>query len=63
MPTILLDVFQLTLSVPKDRPDAEIDAMRRILDRKGFRRKLLAAAQAVIRDHPELARITLTLTR
>ena len=63
MPTILLDVFLLTLSVPQDRPDAAIDAMRRILDRKRFQRQLLAAAQAVIREHPELACITLTLTR
>ena len=63
MPTIPLDVFLLTLSVPKDRPDAEIEAARRVLDRKSFRRKLLRAAEEVFREHPELASIALTLSR
>ena len=63
MPTILLDVFLLTLSVPKDRPDAEVAAARRILDRKSFRKKLLKAAEAVFRAHPELASVNLTLSR
>ena len=63
MPTILLDVFLLTLSVPEDRPDAEIDAARRILDRKSFHRELRKAAESVFREHPELASIALTLSR
>ena len=63
MPTTLLDVFLLTLSVPKDRPDAEIEAARRLLDRKSFHRKLLRAAEAIFRAHPELASIALTLSR
>ena len=63
MRPVLLDVFLLQLSVPKNRPDAEIVALRRILDRKAFQRRLLRAAQAVFRGHPELAGIVLTLTR
>ena len=63
MPSILLDVFLLQLSVPKDRPDAEVAAARRILDRKSFRKRLLRAAEAVFRQHPEFARIALTLSR
>ena len=63
MPTIPLDVFLLTLSVPKDRPDAEVDAARRILERKSFQKRLLRAAEAVFRAHPELASIALTLSR
>ena len=63
MPTILLDVFLLNLSVPKDRPEAEIDAARRILDRRSFQRKLRKAAEAVFRAHPELASVALTLSR
>ena len=63
MPTIPLDVFLLTLSVPKDRPDAEIEAARRVLDRKSFQRELRKAAEAVFREHPELASVTLTLSR
>ena len=63
MRPVLLDVFLLQLSVPKNRPDAEIVALRRILDRKAFQRRLLRAAQSVFRRHPELAGIALTLTR
>ena len=63
MPTTLLDVFLLTLSVPKDRPDAAVPAVRRILDRKSFQRELRKAAEAVFREHPELASVTLTLSR
>ena len=63
MPTIPLDVFLLTLSVPKDRPDAEIEALRRLLGRKSFQKRLLRAAEAVLRVHPELASIALTLSR
>ncbi len=63
MPTTQLDVFLLTLSVPEDRPDAEIDAARRILDRKSFQRELRKAAEAVFREHPELASVALTLSR
>ena len=63
MPTVLLDVFLLQLSVAKGRPDAEIGAVRRRIGRRSFQRQLLRAAQAVFRRHPELARITLTLSR
>ena len=63
MPKILLDVFLMTLSVPNERPDAEVAAARRILDRKSFQKKLLKAAQAVFREHPELASVALTLSR
>ena len=63
MPPVLLDVFLLQLSVPTSRPDDEIDALRRILDRGAFQRRLLRAAQAVFRRHPELAGIALALTR
>ena len=63
MRPVLLDVFLLQLSVTKSRPDAEIDAARRILDRKAFQRRLLRAARAVFRGHAELAGITRTLTR
>ena len=63
MRPVLLDVFLLQLSVPKNRPDAEIVALRRILDRKAFQRRLLRAAEAVLSRHPELAGIALTLTR
>ena len=63
MPTVLLDVFLLQLSVPKGRPDAEVGAARRRIGRPSFQRQLLRAAQAAFRLHPELARIRLTLSR
>ncbi len=63
MPEVLLDVFLLILSVPEERPDAEIAAARRVLDRRTFRRKLLRAAEAVVREHPKLKAVVLTLSR
>ena len=63
MPSFLLDVFLLSLSVPKDIPDAEIAAARRVLDRRSFRKKLLRAVEAIFREHPELAAVALALTR
>ena len=63
MQPVLLDVFLLQLYVTKNRPDAEIAPLRRILDRKAFQRRLLRAARAVFRGHPEFAGVALTLTR
>ena len=63
MPAVLLDAFLLQISVPKSLPDAEVAAARRVLDRRSFRKRLLRVIEEVVRRHPELARIALTLTR
>ena len=63
MPAVLLDAFLLQLAVPKDLPDAAVGAARRVLDRRSFRKRLLRAIGEIVRQHPELARIGLTLTR
>lgn len=63
MPSILLDVFLLSLSVPKDIPDAEVAAARRLLDRRSFQKKLLRAVEGVFREHPEFAALALALSR
>ena len=63
MPMILLDAFLLQLLIPADLPDAEAAAARRILDGKSFRARLRKAAEAVLRESPELARLVPTLSR
>ena len=63
MPMILRDAFLLQLLIPRDLPDAEVAAARRILDGKSFRTRLRKAAEAVLREYPELARIAPTLSR
>ena len=63
MPAVLLDAFLLQITVPKTLPDAEVTAARRVLDRRSFRKRLLRVIEEVVRRHPELARIKLTLTR
>ena len=63
MPMILLDAFLLQLLIPAGLPDAEAAAARRVLDAKSFRARLRKAAEAVVREHPELARLALTLSR
>ena len=63
MSAVLLDAFLLQFAVPKNLPDAAVGAARRVLDRRSFRTRLLRAAEEVVRRHPELARIALTLTR
>ena len=63
MPAVLLDAFLLQTSVQKTLPDAEVAAARRVLDRRSFRKRLLRATVGVVRRHPELARLALTLTR
>ncbi len=60
---ILLDAFLLQLMIPKGLHDAKTAAARRILGGKPFRTRLRKAAEAVIREHPELARLALTLSR
>ena len=60
---VLLDAWHLQLFVSSEEPDAAVDAIRRTLDRKGFRRAVRRAVRRVLRRHPRLATLTVTLTR
>ena len=61
--TVVLDQFVLTAYVPKNLPDGEADRARRALNRRQFRRRVLAAARRARDRDPALAPVTLTLTR
>ena len=64
MPTLVqLDEYRLTVHIPAGRPDAEVAAMRRVLDSGHFRATLQAAARRLARRHPELALARLKIGR
>ena len=56
-------ICEIKLLIPRDLPEAEAAAARRILDGKSFRTRLRKAAEAVLREYPELARLVPTLSR
>jgi hypothetical protein len=60
MPRVELDTFLITLKVPKDRP---VTAIRKVLDRRSFQSDLRKAIITVLRKHPVLKPLTITLTR
>jgi hypothetical protein len=60
---ILIDEFHLTFYVPRGLPDSDGDAIRQTLDTSRFRRQLRQAFQDVIRQHPALSRVRVTVTR
>ena len=60
---VLLDAWHLQLFVASSEPDAAVEAIRRTLDRRGFRLRLRRAVRRLLRRHPHLARLSVTLTR
>jgi hypothetical protein len=60
---ILLDEFHLGLRAPKDLPDAEYQAIRRVLNDRRFQAELRRAVREVSSRHPDLARVRVTLSR
>jgi hypothetical protein len=61
--SVLIEAFHLGLYVPRGLPDAAARAVRRTLASARFRTRLAAAARQVVRRHPSLAPVTVTLTR
>lgn len=60
---VLLDAWHLQFFVASAEPDAAVEAIRRTLDRKSLRLKLRRAVRRVLRRHPRLAALSITLTR
>jgi hypothetical protein len=60
---ILMDEFQLTVYAPCGLPEADYDAITRALSGGRLRRRLLRVARRVLRRHPALQKVRLTLTR
>ena len=60
---ITLDVFLLTLAVPRDHPDAHVETIRRTLDRRTFSNRLRATVTQLVEEFPTLAAVTVSVSR
>jgi hypothetical protein len=60
---LLIEEFHLSFLVPRGLPDAACRAVRRTLGGARFRAALLRAARELIRRHPPLGPVRLTLAR
>ena len=61
--TLMIDEVHLSLRIPADLPDDEVEAVRQTLAGDDFMSRLLRAVRAVIRDSEELNRVQVSLTR
>ncbi|QEL17772.1 hypothetical protein [Limnoglobus roseus] len=58
-----LDEFRLTITVPRDLPDADAARARRTLDHPAFSAALGRLAAALVRRFPTLAAVTVAVSR
>jgi len=63
MKTVILDEWQLTFRIPADLPDAEVDAIRAVLDDADFLARLRTALRRVLLADPELTPVRVTVGR
>ena len=61
--TVILDELLLTVRVPADLPDAEVDAIRRALESDEFVARLRRSVRTVLAAFPDLAPTRVTLSR
>jgi len=61
--TVILDEWHLTFRIPADLPDAEVDAIRAVLDDPPFLARLRTALRRVLRADPELTPVRVTVGR
>lgn len=61
--TIILDELHLTLRIPNDLPDEEVETIRRALAGDDFMSRLRRAVRAALRAVPELNIVRASLTR
>jgi len=63
MKTVILDEWQLTFRIPADLPDADVDAIRRVLDDPQFLARLRTALRRVLLADPALTPVRVTVGR
>jgi hypothetical protein len=61
--TILIDQLFITVRVPAELPETEVDLIRRTLPELEFMRHLEQAIQAAFRAFPELSMVRVSLAR
>jgi len=60
---ILMEEFHLTVFAPRGLRESTYDAIRRTLDYRRFQADLSRAVRDVVRQHPSLAKVRITVTR
>jgi len=63
MQTVILDEWQLTVRIPADLPDPDVDAIRAVLDDPRFLARLRTALRRVLRADPALTPVRVTVGR
>ena len=58
-----IDELHVTLHIPNDLPDEEIEAIRRVLANDDFVDQMRRAVHAAVRTFPELSAVLVSLTR
>lgn len=61
--SVTLDEFLLTLSIPRDLPDAEVTPIRRTLHRRRFSKRLQNLVSEFLQQFPTLAVVSVTVSR
>lgn len=60
---VAVDELHLTLRIPKDLPDEEVEAVRRALAADEFLDRLRRAVHAAVHTFPELSAVLASVTR
>ena len=60
---ILLDVFLLTLTIPKEHAEVDVVAIRKSIDEQSFSARLQTWVNEWLQTFPTLAAVTVTVTR
>jgi hypothetical protein len=60
---LLIEVFQVSLDVPQGLPAAEDNAVRLTLDDPQFHAELRRFPRRVVRRHPSLSKVKVTVTQ
>jgi len=63
MKTVILDEWHLTFRIPADLPDADVEAVRAVLDDADFLARLRTALRRVLRADPALTPVRVTVGR
>jgi hypothetical protein len=61
--TVIIDELHVTLRIPNDLPDNEVEVIRQALEDDELTNRLRRVIRAVIRSLPELAAVRVSLTR